>query len=407
MKRERNGRGEALIWLFAVTYMVSYMTRINFGAVISEMVTDLQWPRSLVAAALTGSFITYGAGQVVSGICGDRLSPKKLVLCGLGATVLMNLLIPLCWNPVMMAVVWSVNGFAQAFLWPPLVRLMTTLFAGRDYDRAVVRVSWGSSFGTILVYLLAPVVILLTGWRGVFVCSAVCGAVMLLIWNRFCPETEMKMTLPRQEKTDRGAGFFSPMMLGIMTAVMLQGMLRDGVTTWMPSYIAETYDLSNEIAILTGVLLPLFSILCFQVASSLYCRWFANPLVCAGVIFSFGALSALLLFVFSGRNPAFSVLLSAALTGAMHGVNLLLVSMIPPFFKKYGNVATVSGVINSCTYVGSAASTYGIAVMSEKMGWGITLVLWTVIAAVGTVVCLVVSRPWNRRFCDETNSNSI
>lgn len=407
MKRERNGRVEALIWLFAVTYMVSYMTRINFGAVISEMVTDLRWPRSLVAAALTGSFITYGAGQVVSGICGDRLSPKRLVLCGLGATVLMNLLIPLCWNPVMMAVVWSVNGFAQAFLWPPLVRLMTTLFAGRDYDRAVVRVSWGSSFGTILVYLLAPVVILLTGWRGVFVCSAVCGAVMLLIWNRFCPETEMKTTLPQQEKTDRGAGFLSPMMLGIMTAVMLQGMLRDGVTTWMPSYIAETYDLSNEIAILTGVLLPLFSILCFQVASSLYRRWFANPLVCAGVIFSFGALSALLLFVFSGRNPAFSVLLSAALTGAMHGVNLLLVSMIPPFFKKYGNVATVSGVINSCTYVGSAASTYGIAVMSEKMGWGITLVLWTVIAAVGTVVCLVVSRPWNRRFCDETNSNSI
>ena len=407
MKRERNGRVEALIWLFAVTYMVSYMTRINFGAVISEMVTDLRWPRSLAAAALTGSFITYGAGQVVSGICGDRVSPKKLVLYGLGATVLMNLLIPLCWNPVMMAVVWSVNGFAQAFLWPPLVRLMTTLFAGRDYDRAVVRVSWGSSFGTILVYLLAPVVILLTGWRGVFVCSAVCGAVMLLIWNRFCPETEMKTTLPQQEKTDRGAGFFSPMMLGIMTAVMLQGMLRDGVTTWMPSYIAETYDLSNEIAILTGVLLPLFSILCFQVASSLYRRWFANPLVCAGVIFSFGALSALLLFVFSGRNPAFSVLLSAALTGAMHGVNLLLVSMIPPFFKKYGNVATVSGVINSCTYVGSAASTYGLAVLSEKMGWGITLVLWTVIAAVGTVVCLVVSRPWNRRFCDETNSNSI
>ena len=387
----------ALIWLFAMTYMVSYMTRINFGAVVSEMVLDLGWSRSLLAAALTGSFITYGAGQVVSGICGDRFSPKKLVACGLTVTIAMNLLIPLCRGPVSMVAVWSVNGFAQAFLWPPMVRLMTALFSGEDYDRAVVRVSWGSSFGTILIYLLAPAVITLTGWRGVFVLSALCGAGILLIWTRCCPETAWETSVKRAGEAG-GSRIFSPLMFGIMTAVMLQGMLRDGVTTWMPSYIAETYDLSNEIAILTGVLLPLFSILCFQAASKLYRRKFRNPLACAGVIFGCGAGAAMLLLLLSGKTPALSVLFSAVLTGAMHGVNLLLVSMIPPFFKKYGNVATVSGVINSCTYVGSAVSTYGIAVLSETMGWGTTLLLWVLIAFTGTTVCLLMVKPWNKKF---------
>ena len=398
MTTRKNLQTTALIWLFAITYMVSYMTRINFGAVVSEMVQDLGWSRSLLAAALTGSFITYGTGQVVSGICGDRFSPKKLVACGLAVTVCMNLLIPLCQSPVSMVAVWSVNGFAQAFLWPPMVRLMTALFSGEDYDRAVVRVSWGSSFGTILIYLLAPVAITLTGWKGVFVLSALCGAGMLLIWLRCCPESVTEATAKKQQGKSGGSGIFSPLMFGIMTAVMLQGMLRDGVTTWMPSYIAETYDLSNEIAILTGVLLPLFSILCFQAASKLYRRKFQNPMACAGVIFGCGAAAAVVLLLLTGKAPALSVLFSAVLTGAMHGVNLLLVSMIPPFFKKYGNVATVSGVINSCTYVGSAASTYGIAVLSEQLGWSTTLLLWVLIACTGTVVCLAFVKPWNQKF---------
>lgn len=400
MKTEREKEVARLTWLFAVTYMVSYMTRINLGAVVSEIVTDLQWSRSLPAAALTGSFITYGAGQVISGLCGDRFSPKKLVLGGLGVTVLMNLLIPLCVDPVQMLVVWSVNGFAQAFLWPPMVRLMTALFHGREYERAVVRVSWGSSFGTILIYLLAPVVISLTGWRGVFVVSAACGGAMLFVWGRHCVDIPAERKA-RQRGSSDGGGRFLPLLLGILLAVMLQGMLRDGVTTWMPSYIAETYDLSNSIAILTGVVLPLFSILCFQAASALYRKRFTNPLACAGVIFAFGAVSALALLTLSGRVAALSVLLSATLTGAMHGVNLILVSMIPPFFKKYGNVATISGVINSCVYVGSAASTYGIAVLSENMGWSMTLLLWTLIAAAGTLVCFAGVRAWNRQFPPE------
>ena len=50
----------------------------------------------------------------------------------------------------------------------------------------------------------------------------------------------------------------------IMIAIVLQGMLRDGVTTWMPSLIGETYNLGSSIAILTSVVLPIFSILSFS-----------------------------------------------------------------------------------------------------------------------------------------------
>lgn len=68
----------ALIILFACTYMVSYITRTNYGAVISEMQTATAIPRSLLSRALTGSFITYGMGQIISGMPGqfDRNDPS-------------------------------------------------------------------------------------------------------------------------------------------------------------------------------------------------------------------------------------------------------------------------------------------------------------------------------------------
>ena len=66
--------------LFMITYMVSYMTRINYGAVILEMVHDTGISSSLLSLALTGSFITYGVGQLVSGYFGDRIQPKSWYL---------------------------------------------------------------------------------------------------------------------------------------------------------------------------------------------------------------------------------------------------------------------------------------------------------------------------------------
>jgi sugar phosphate permease len=70
--------------------MVSYITRINYGAIIVEMESATGISKSMLSMALTGSFITYGTGQVISGIIGDRVSPKRLVSLGFLITVLMN-----------------------------------------------------------------------------------------------------------------------------------------------------------------------------------------------------------------------------------------------------------------------------------------------------------------------------
>lgn len=393
-----------LIMLFSITYMISYITRINYGAIISEMVSSTGMSKSMLSMALTGSFITYGTGQIISGICGDKFSPKKLVCYGLIVTVLMNVLIPLCNNAYQMLVVWCLNGFAQAFMWPPLIKLMTALFSDEDYKRATLAASSASSVGTIIIYLVSPLLIIAAGWKSVFLFSAICGGIMIIIWSLYCPNVTDKTNTEKQEKIENKhsiASLISPLIIAVMFAIVLQGMLRDGVTTWMPSFISETYNLSNAISILTGVILPLFTIVSLKSTSVLYKRKFSNPMSCSAIVFAIGGLSALFLYFSIGKNALVSVLFSALLVASMHGVNYVLICLVPQFFKKQGNVSTVSGLLNSCTYIGSAISTYGFADVSERNGWGITLLIWLLIALSGALVCISMIKSWKRKFNDK------
>lgn len=161
-----------LILLSAAVYFSSYLTRLNYSAVLVEMIASEHYTRSAASAALTGLFITYGAGQLLSGYLGDRTKPQLLIFAGLLVSAAMNLLIPLCPGTGLMTAVWCVNGLAQAMMWPPLVRILSELLSEADYKTATVRVSWGSSLATILIYLTAPLFIQWGGWRLIFfVCA--------------------------------------------------------------------------------------------------------------------------------------------------------------------------------------------------------------------------------------------
>lgn len=402
MSTDRSVQKNKLTFLFALTYMVSYMTRTNFGAIISEIISATGVSKSLLSLALTGSFITYGIGQVISGFFGDRFSPKNLVCYGLIITVLMNFCIPFSPSPWVMTVLWCVNGFAQSLMWPPIVKMMTALMTDEEYKKSISKVSWGSSIGTILVYLVSPVIISFFNWKCVFYFSAGCGLLMILVWHFYAPDVSVKKEEPAivspEKKKNSFAGIFTPVMIFVMLAIIMQGILRDGVTTWMPSYLADTFSLSNSVSILSGVILPIFGIVCFEAASKLYVKKLRDPLSCGTLFFLIGTVAALGLYFFASSAAALSIFFFAVLIGCMHGVNLMLVCMTPAYFKKFGNVSTASGVINSCTYVGSAISTYGVALISEFFGWNTTILVWLGCAVIGTVLCFSCISKFREKF---------
>lgn len=390
----------AMIFLFSLVYFVSYITRINYAAALIEIVRCEGISKELASLALTGSAITYGIGQLISGFLGDKIKPYYLIAFGLLCASATNFLIPVNPSAGYMTAVWCVNGFAQAMLWPPLVKIMTGMFDKDTYKRACVRVSWGSSFATIFIYLAAPVMIHISGWKTVFYFSALCGLAMGIFWIVFMRKheasanTNVKVVSYEEKRKFTGKIIF--VLFITMLAIVIQGALRDGITNWMPTYVSETFSLGSEMSILTGVALPLFSIACFQIASFINRRLIKNELLASSVMFFGGFVGAFILAATSGNNVIISVAMAALITGAMHGVNLILISIVPSYFAKFGRLSFISGLLNSCTYVGSALSTYCTALLSDRFGWNAITWGWALLTFGGVLMCLFGTRLWSK-----------
>lgn len=397
-----------MMFMCVAIYFVSYITRINYTAVMVEM-DDSGWlAEKWTSIAVTINSIAYGAGQLVSGYFGDKIKPYKLSFMGLMVTAVINMAVPFCAVPGVNIALWTVNGVAQAFMWPPLVRIMATYFNESEYKATCGLVACGSGAATLLMYLCSPLLIAFVGWKASFFIPSVTALVFGLLWlfyfkkmgKRVSWDVEEKPKNKAQDKTEEapknkftGTVLF---LLGmVMLGIVLQGILRDGMSNWMPTFIKDSFNVASELAILTGVVLPVFHIICNNLSLTVNRKWIKNELTCTGLFFSVATVTLGLLAVFGG-NIAVAVSAFAVAVGCMHGINVIFTAIVPRYFLKYGKVSLMSGLLNSCTYIGGALATIGSSVISKYFGWGTVVIVWTVVAACGIFVCFTVFKLWGK-----------
>ena len=195
-------------------------------------------------------------------------------------------------------------------------------------------------------------------------------------------------------------------MVFIMIAIVFQGMLRDGVTTWTPSYLSEVFNMPNEASILCTVSLALFTIISYYVCGWIYKRFFKNEVACGVFLYAFALVFVFALYIFFEAGAVLAVVCLTMITAAIHAVNLMLITHVPKRFKKYGNISTVSGILNACTYVGSAIFTYGVAALAENYDWRFTVGVWCILVVLGMTCAFIASKYWNK-FIKVTESRDI
>lgn len=406
-----------IIALCSLVYFVSYFSRKDFAAVMAGMISSDIIGREnagLVGAML---FVFYGVGQLLSGYLGDRIKPKLLIIIGLSSTAVCNILMPVIPSGVMI-VVWGINGLAQAMLWPPIVRILSTYLDHNTFVMANLAVTAAAHLATIVLYVFAPICLVYMSWQTVFYTASVLAIVSCLLFaltlERILPDEacvspvlSADNSLGAKASQDKAEGEGIITLLGesgiftVLICIITCGFLRDGIESWLPTLYSEAFGKDVAESTLLSIILPIFSVISITIVTALHKRrMFNNEIVGAAILFGSALISAALLAVFiSLQGSVFgiiSLILAAYICAAMHGVNFLLISCLPGRFARFGRAATVSGVCNSCIYVGAAASTYGISYISGKLGWGVTAVSWCVILNIGILFALISRRRYTR-----------
>lgn len=383
-----------IVLLCTVAYFVGYISRKSFAVVLVDMIPDVFPTKDAAGAVGTALFIFYGAGQLISGYLGDKISPKYLMTCGLLVSAICNLMLPLMPNGLAMIPVWAVNGFAQALLWPPIVKILAENLSHKKYVTANLIVTCGAHVSTILLYVYAPICIHYMSYKMVFFSSALITAIvgviffisMSLVLGKDEKTDTSEQILPNAQKTDAKKESLLPVfvksgLLPIFACIISMGIMRDGIESWLPTLYCETFNKSSEEGILISVLLPIFSIVSLFLVRLIHKnRIFNNEARGSGILFIIAiVLCTPVVFLINVDNSFTNVLcviLIALVCALMHSCNFLLISCVPGRFARLGRSSTIGGICNACTYIGASVSTYGFALISEALGWSATILFW-------------------------------
>ncbi len=389
-------------------YCASYLGRINYTAALTAIVAHGVFSKSHAGLIGTVYFFCYGACQIFSGILGDRVSPYKMIGAGLAGTVCANILMPLCSGSyIVMSVVWGFNGIVQSMLWTPILYIISNVLPEEQRRRACLYIAASFPVGSLLSYVISAGAIKFASWHFAFFIPAGIIACIFIFWCFAAGKSSKilgrgeKKTLPVQENTGTKASLGRLFIVSgaavICLGILVQGMLKDGVTSWVPTLITEKYQVSASFSVLLSAVLPIINLSGAWFATKLYEGAFRlNETAAAAFCFAL-TLIPLTGILFVGHYPiALCVIFFALFTTLITAINHLFITLIPVRFAKYGCASTVGGIFNSCTYIGSAISTYGFGAVSESFGWTATVIFWIVLGALGVAVCAVPMRRYGR-----------
>ena len=83
MEQKICGRAKAIAWMCTLVYFASYLTRNNFSVMMLNICNEMGTTKTALAAVVTGLTVSYGLGQIISGLMGDKIKPQLMLTMGL------------------------------------------------------------------------------------------------------------------------------------------------------------------------------------------------------------------------------------------------------------------------------------------------------------------------------------
>ncbi|MBR6657778.1 MAG: MFS transporter [Oscillospiraceae bacterium] len=415
MKKIISGRTTAIfVAVCWIAYSFSYIGRLNFSASMAEMTNSGVLLKSEAGAVTTGFFICYGLGQFLSGWLGDKVPPRYLVFAGLTCSSLINFAISFGPPVAVMTVLWSANGLSQALLWAPICRIVSDRVHTSRRQKACTALATTMAGGTLFAYILSALIISAKGWSASFICGSVCTLAAALVWiivtTKIEKDTEKNGEIEEMPVRIDDSGEAVPhdeipsnfikllLVSGLMTLAVasgVQGILKDCMSTWVPTFISDMFEMSPVVSILTGTLLPVLGLFGPYLANYIMART-RDELSSLFILFIISSVALSLLALFGRFSIVVSIVALAVTYACSLGQNMFIVGTIPMYFHNVGKVSMITGTLNAVANLSTAVLSWITGALVDTSGWGIVMTLWLVLSCVAAVSVIFAKRRWNK-----------
>ena len=398
---KKGGTG-VLIFLCWIVYTTSYLGKVNYSANITQIIDYYNITKAQAGIAPTFFFFSYGIGQVINGLLCKKYNIKWMIFSSLTVSAIINLIIAVSSDFSIVKWLWLVNGIVLSTLWPTIIRLITEVLPQKDLGKSSVIMGTTVATGTLVIYGLSSLYAVFDKFKYAFFTAAYVGLFVSLCWlllyNKIVKMAQRNSDdkpLPKEDKQIieqkpamniwEKRHFY--MVIGVLIGCAIAtNLIKDGLTTWVPSILKDEYAMADSLSILLTLFLPIVAIFGNFFALRVHIKIPDYISHCAAI---FAIMLGFILFIIGSLTFKVAVFLLIGLIVVnflASSLNSLITSIFPMFMRGKVNSGLCAGILNGFCYVGSTISSYGLGAIADNFGW--ISVFWVFVGCC-SFLCLV------------------
>ncbi len=399
----KKGGNKALFLIFIgwLVYTTSYLGKVNYSANITQIIDYYGITKAQAGAVPTFFFFAYGIGQVVNGLFCKKYNIKWTVFTSLIISAVINLTIAFITDFGAVKWLWMINGFVLSMLWPTIVRLISETLPQKHLGTSSVVMGTTVACGTLIIYGLSSIFALFNKFKLAFYTAAFAGIIVAIIWlatynkavrvslsEKEEEETSKEIKLDEavsEKQKDGDRKLFHTVIYTLCFFAVGVNLIKDGLTTWVPSILKEEFAMSDSLSILLTLLLPIVAVFGNAYALKMHKKIPDYVNHCAAV---FAVMFVLIGGIIGSMAIKFVLFMLAGLIVVnflASSLNSLITSIFPLFMRGKVNSGMYAGILNGFCYLGSTISSYGLGAIADHFGWSavfITLLAFCLVACV-------------------------
>ena len=378
-------RAILVVFLAWLVYTVSYFGKVNYSANITQIIDFYNVSKAQAGAVPTFFFFAYGIGQVINGLFCKKYNIKWMIFASLITSGIVNLIIAVSTNFAIIKWLWLLNGLALSVLWPTLIRLISECTPQKVLGKSTVLMGTSVASGTLIIYGLSSLFAFLNRFKFSFYTASFSIFAVALIWIIFykkivavakkekaeekaVAETKKAETAKQEDENTDNRIFFLSLYILCFCAIGVN-LIKDGLTTWVPSILKEEFSMSDSLSILLSLFLPILAVVGNAFAVKVH-KKIPDYINHCGTIFA--VIAFMICVIIGSLSTKLVIVMLFGLIASnffASSLNSLITSIYPLFMRGRVNSGKIAGILNGFCYLGSTLSSYGLGAIADNFGW--------------------------------------
>lgn len=373
-----------LIFLCFFIYFSAQLGRYSYTSNINlfEKTKGVTYTEAGLVSTLY--FLTYGAGQIVNGLCCKRYNKRVMCLISLVLSSVINLVVFFDVPFNSLYVLWMLNAAAQSILYPSLMLTISENVEWKYLPAASIIMSCATTIGTFGSYGISALFSKPGNFKYSFVISAatmVFAGIMWVIGSLKMRKTSVATVAPtvKTEKTEPlGASKLGVIALGELAFfAFVSYAIGGGIGTWTPTIMLNLYGLGEGFSAFLAAFLPFFSIF-NSVLSELVYVWCKSFNKSSLVLFGGTAVLSVATIFLINTHWAILFIMLILIRLFSGATTNLYTSKAPLCLADRANTGFLSGFLNGLCYLGNAVSSFALGLIADEQNWTLIFVVFAV-----------------------------